>query len=270
MKNIISITKSNKDKIFILNKINHKPVILESIFSFSKNRPYILLNMISTDKKLKKAMKNVFNNSKVNNDLSKELNINIKEYIRYRESSEKIKDECGKIFFDNDKNIYKVIEKPNLEDDFSFIKNEGNFNKEILKKDLTNLKKHYPALYEALNEYEPWMPLPLKLFLKDLKDKGEIELYMEAKVLLSDNEKQILDECFKENKVYKELSNIKKLLSIFQKSKFYIKLSSNSSSLRSTIASIYNSISPSSLKHFKNNSSVSPDPNLFKASYKAG
>ena len=44
---------------------------------FSKNRPYILLEMISTDKKLKKAMKKVFTNSKVNNDLSKELNINI-------------------------------------------------------------------------------------------------------------------------------------------------------------------------------------------------
>ena len=247
MENIVSINISNKDKIFFLNKIKHKPVILESIFSFSKNRPYILLDMISTDKKLKIAMKKVFTNSKVNNDLSKELNINIKEYIRYRESSEKIKDECKNIFSDNDKNIYKVIEKPNLEDEFSFIKNEGNFNKKILKKDLTNLKKHYPALYEALNKFGS--ELPLKLLLKCLKDEGELELYMEAKVLLSDEEfdesfiknfdfhkfpkftkvcgdlckkfveKQILDECFKENKDYKELSNIKKILSIFQKSK---------------------------------------------------
>ena len=38
--------ESQKDKVYIINKVKHKPIILENIFSYSKNRPFILFNLI--------------------------------------------------------------------------------------------------------------------------------------------------------------------------------------------------------------------------------
>ena len=67
------------NKTFILNKIKHKPIILESIYSFSFKRPYIILALISSDINLKLQMKKIFDKSKRNNDLSPELNNN-KQY----------------------------------------------------------------------------------------------------------------------------------------------------------------------------------------------
>ena len=53
-KNINTIEDSKEKKIkSILNKIQHKPIIMESIYSFSQNRPYILLHLISNDDSLK-------------------------------------------------------------------------------------------------------------------------------------------------------------------------------------------------------------------------
>ena len=63
----------SSNKIFILNKIKHKPIILESIYSFAFKRPYITLALISSDKSLKLQMKKIFDKSKRINDLSPEL-----------------------------------------------------------------------------------------------------------------------------------------------------------------------------------------------------
>ena len=77
--------KSNEKKnISILIKIKHKPIILESIFSFAQNRVFIIIDQISRNKILKSSLKKTFDNSKKNNYLSQEINTNIEKYIYYR------------------------------------------------------------------------------------------------------------------------------------------------------------------------------------------
>ena len=77
--------KSNEKKnISILIKIKHKPIILESIFSFAQNRVFIIIDQISRNKILKSSLKKTFDKSKKNNNLSPEININIQKYIYYR------------------------------------------------------------------------------------------------------------------------------------------------------------------------------------------
>ena len=77
--------KSNEKKnISILIKIKHKPIILESIFSYAQNRVFIIIDQISRNKILKSSLKKTFDKSKKNNNLSPEININIQKYIYYR------------------------------------------------------------------------------------------------------------------------------------------------------------------------------------------
>ena len=90
----------------ILKKIKHKPILLESIFSFSEKRPYIIIDFISKDKKLKSSMKETFLNARRDNNLSSELNQNIEKYIIYR----KIYENFPKII-ENIKNNFKHLYK---------------------------------------------------------------------------------------------------------------------------------------------------------------
>ena len=120
--------------ISILMKINHKPLIMTSIYSFVQNRPYILLHLISTNTLLKSSLINTFNNSRKNNTLSVELNKNINKYIFYRKLKEnldiKLQEIKSKIFKYNEK-LNLLIHKPNPD-----IKNNNeliiNFIKETL------------------------------------------------------------------------------------------------------------------------------------------
>ena len=63
--------------ISILNKIRHKPIIIEFIFSFIKNNPLQIFKIIEIDKRLKNTINSFFISSKKINDLSKTLNNNI-------------------------------------------------------------------------------------------------------------------------------------------------------------------------------------------------
>ena len=123
--NNLSIDESklffSKNKIFILNKIKHKPVILESIYSFALKRPYIILDLISSDKNLKLQMKKIFDKSKVNNKLSPELNNNINLYIKYRNYLEKLIDKYNEENSNKNENIYKVLQRPTIEENFLII-----------------------------------------------------------------------------------------------------------------------------------------------------
>ena len=66
--------KSNEKKnISILIKIKHKPIILESIFSYAQNRVFIIIDQISRNKILKSSLKKTFDKSKKNNNLSPEI-----------------------------------------------------------------------------------------------------------------------------------------------------------------------------------------------------
>ena len=102
---------SSSNKLFLLNKIKHKPIILESIFSFTLQRPYILVNFITNDKYLKLTMKNTFDKLKKKNNLSNEINDNINLYIQFKKFLEiitKYKEENMNL----NKNIDKILQKP--------------------------------------------------------------------------------------------------------------------------------------------------------------
>ena len=105
--------KSNYNSMLI--KINHKPLIMTSIYSFVQNRPYILLHIISNDSLLKSSLIDTFDNARKNNTLSTELNKNIDKYIFYRKLKEKLdiklQEIKSKIFEYNEK-LNSLIYKP--------------------------------------------------------------------------------------------------------------------------------------------------------------
>ena len=61
-------------RILILNKIKHKPIIIEKIFPYAIDRSFIFLNLINNDYILKSCLKNSYRSLKKNNNLSKEIN----------------------------------------------------------------------------------------------------------------------------------------------------------------------------------------------------
>ena len=143
----------------ILQKINHKPLILEKIFSFSENRPFILITLISRSALLKENLKTIFNNVKLNNNLSLELNDNIKKYINYRKSIEKLVE----LFNDsinrfNTQNIVNTLDnnflnfKPDIskENNYSYLKNI--FNVFESKIDMNKYIVFYIKLFRLEND----------------------------------------------------------------------------------------------------------------------
>jgi hypothetical protein len=78
-----------KDKkyISILNKIKHKQVLLESIFPFVDERPFIFPYLLSKDEKIKKDLRNVFSSLQKNNKIP-EINTIIYKFVSYRLLSE--------------------------------------------------------------------------------------------------------------------------------------------------------------------------------------
>ena len=123
-------TEEENNNPCLLNKINHKPIIMETIYSLSLNRPYMLFYLISNDIQLKSCLKNIFDNSKKVNSLSKELNQNIEYYIIFRKLKERIEMKFSelksKISKFNEK-INLVIQKPQNE----LTKEEIKFQKEL-------------------------------------------------------------------------------------------------------------------------------------------
>jgi len=111
----INITTLENKTHSLLNKIRHKPIIMESIYSFSQNRPYMLFHLISNDAQLKSSLKNIFDNAKKANTLSKELNENIETYITFRKLKERIEEKFSKLKSEISKfneKINRVIQKP--------------------------------------------------------------------------------------------------------------------------------------------------------------
>ena len=115
--------KNRKEEYFcILNKIKHKPIILESIFALSKSRPYIIIDLITKDNLLKISLNKVFENTKKRNDLPSELNRSIDEYIIYRNRN--IKDNFP-YFLKNIKNNISIL-KENLNGLSKSLTKDGN------------------------------------------------------------------------------------------------------------------------------------------------
>ena len=105
----------------ILIKIKHKPIILESIFSYAQNRVFIIFDQISRNRILKSSLKKTFDNSKKNNYLSPEININIKKYIYYRKILEEYQYllKISKNYINNtNTKLNNIIQKNNIKDNF--------------------------------------------------------------------------------------------------------------------------------------------------------
>jgi hypothetical protein len=79
-------------KITILNKIKFKPLLMDTIFSFAENRPFIFPYMIDIDPILKKSLKLSIEPINKKNNLSNDLNDNISTFISFRLLYEKAKE----------------------------------------------------------------------------------------------------------------------------------------------------------------------------------
>ena len=125
----------NQKNISILNKIQFKPTIMETVYPFILKRVTILDSIISNDDLLKNKINNLFANTSKNNNL--EYCKNFKNYSDIRNIKNKLNEWLNKI---KSKPITFGLVKSQL--NFSFIKylynsllndNNNNFNKEILK-----------------------------------------------------------------------------------------------------------------------------------------
>lgn len=150
----------------ILQKINHKAIILEKIFSFSENRPFILIRLISKSTVLKEKLKNVFDNVKLNNNLSSELNDNIKKYINYRKCIENFvnlfNDAMNKF---NNQNIIKIIN-----DNFL------NFKPDISKEKNNSYLHNIFDIFESKIDMNKYIVFYIKLFHKGYNNNEVIKV----------------------------------------------------------------------------------------------
>ena len=71
-------------KFLVLNKIKHKPLLFDKIFTFVGIRPYIFPYLIDSDSILKKNLKNTIEPINKKNDLMKNVNDNIIKFISFR------------------------------------------------------------------------------------------------------------------------------------------------------------------------------------------
>ena len=127
MENKINIENESNYK-SILQKINHKPLIVEYIFSFVKDNPYKFLNLIEKDQILKESINSRFSQVTKNNNFSKEINENIQVillYKKYQEILYQYRDTDIKIF--NKHNIEKEI-MYNPDPSFLVYKSKSIFN----------------------------------------------------------------------------------------------------------------------------------------------
>ena len=245
-----SLISSNR--ILLLNKISHKPLIIELLYSFALKRPYILLDFINKDKYLKIAMNKVFDEHILerDNDLSTELKQNINIYLKYKKILDKIINITKNISVKY-KGIYKMLQKPvekiNITNIFSdskvdkYLKNENEFYTILNEK--SHLFKN-EEFFDLLNNFKNYK---ISSFLLELKNQGKIALFLEAIYLVNKDifekyfqynidfhkfpnftknyrkfckaevEKQILEEGIKENVKYKEISIINNAISQLKK-----------------------------------------------------
>ena len=163
-----SINKENKHIYnIIFQKINHKPLLVENIFSYIKNEPFKFLHIIEKDKTLKESINSQFFKVKKNNLFSKEINDNISLIIFYKKFIEIFrlsKDEDSKNFqkIDTEKEIVKNKSDPS----FILYKSNFIFNRISIDESLRNLS--FEGLIDiALNEQEKYEHIHLTLLPKN-------------------------------------------------------------------------------------------------------
>ena len=76
--------KSNHEFISILNRVKHKPLIIQDIFPFLDNRPYIFPCLFEKDINLNKELNKLYKSMKKNSELSSQINPNIYKFLAYK------------------------------------------------------------------------------------------------------------------------------------------------------------------------------------------
>ena len=175
MKNNINIEKESNYK-SILQKINDKPLIVEYIFSFVKDKPYKFLNLIEKDQILKEAINSRFSQVTKNNNFSKEINENIQVillYKKYREILHQYRNIDIKIF-----NKYNYEKKIIYNLDPSFLVYKSNYIFNNISGNNSLFKPSMESLIEiAFHEKEKYEHIQLCL-LPSKKNKFKDGLYI--------------------------------------------------------------------------------------------
>ena len=223
-------TKENKSKNYYLNillKIKHKPIIIEYIFSFLTNNPFIFFKLLEKDELLKNEINSFFNKKKKNNNLSDTLNSNINYILTFNKFMKK--------FNLNNININSLLEEKNSEilSDPSvttfyskkFWEEMNQNNKEYknyIPLSLSYIEKMIYNLFEHLNS--------IKLFYlpkKNIKSKIEYNdnIYIEN-YLIKKNINQEIDILYciiDDNEFYKYINRFKNNIKIKKLYLIYIK-----------------------------------------------
>ena len=203
----------HQKSINILNKIKNKPLIIERLFSYTLNRPYILCHLISNDNHLKDKLNNLFTNvNKTKNNLGEEFCQNLITYSNIKEIINIIEELLKKK--DTKPLTYTYI-KNNLE--YSYMNSLYTYlikSKKIKKiKNLVNeelLKKIFLEYYSILKNItliflpSPYMENEYIKLIEDMNkfSKEQNKINQQIKLLL------IFDEnCFYNSEKYNLLNN---------------------------------------------------------------
>ena len=198
----------NNAYILVLNRIKYKPIIIEGIFPFLLNRPYILDNLISKDDILKKKLNQIFSNVKRrSNKLEEEFRKSLEYLLLLRDMKQKINE-----WFEQIKN------KPLT---YKFLKNE--INNSFLKYLVTKLKIHNYSIINGFfdNDYilegivkEYYVSLK-KVNITYLPDKHNYIHNIDIKYL------EYLDEANNHSRKKNRINQKIKLILILDENKFY-------------------------------------------------
>ena len=143
-KNIIKTKLDSEKQLFpsdgvsILNKIRHKPIILDSIFPYARKRQFVLIELISRDRFLETKLDTIYSG----NEEKLEINHNFQKYKELENLKNKIN-----ILFENGKEFDIFYRK------LKNLKSVSSINK--IENKIKKLKNEIIELYIKIDESDP-------------------------------------------------------------------------------------------------------------------
>ena len=217
----------------ILRKIRHKPLLMSSIYSFTKSRPNILLYVVSDDNLLKTSIKDSFSKSLIVNDLSKEINDNLDEYEKKLSIKEKLFYEYTQLKRKilSNKKLESLIKKPkkikdkNIDDILNIFDDEEieYFIENLADKSLIEIQKRLLEIYyeSYLKTKSSWYRTNKKYFDRGEFDKVKKEDFYNNPEIYLESEKisEFFNEVIAKSKEVFKTTNLTK--SLLDKMTFY-------------------------------------------------